>query len=455
MSVFEDSVWINQYIKSKECDIINVIRVNNIKSYLNTMEPHILKYFVDNSSELLKIALGNRVTDNIKDRQICKTILMTPIMSFSKAVVKSQGFLDTLTSFIYSDLVNDYFSASMFSRLFQFFVQDATASFMIDIDNCAGFLTALLSHINISPLSNLFLFLSDSSDIALVTIFEQSEIVSELVGQISDDSKGAVVLECLISIIVNSESDSHVFDIVLKQSCIEKVFQIGMSSTNKKVSSNAFNLLLQICSNDKAYPEEESSFSSVLSIMESHIPQICNFIMSSGSFLEPKFHCVELIAGLVLSYENSPACIEDTIKYLFNQMFLKPFHSFLHRSFITLFEAFYTVAEDSNKLIEECNMKNRIIQAFESKNETRASYWGYLYTLSNLLSENDTDDKAWEFFYASTILNIKKHIDSGYGGPVPKNPFLYLEDCEVLDEIEEDYEEDNVPNVFDDEEDPF
>ena len=108
-----------------------------------------------------------------------------------------------------------------------------------------------------------------------------------------------------------------------------------------------------------------------------------------------------------------------------------PNHSFLHRSFYTLFE---TIISVSNEILNLTYLKNKIIFLFNNKNKILASYWGYLITISELINEIDNNDFEWNVFFLNTIQPYLNKFIQPYGGKLPIETELSIQEEEEEEE---------------------
>ena len=144
--------------------------------------------------------------------------------------------------------------------------------------------------------------------------------------------------------------------------------------------------------------------------------------MKKGTpFLGNKDNAIRLLRTLLLHSESIPEIVFEYCEILFEQFFEKPAHSILHHSFISIFDTISTDAERCLKFIKSSNIKHRILEAFEKRDQINAAYWGILFDLSNKVEELDPskEEDDWQKFKESTIAKTQSIIINSYGGKLP------------------------------------
>ena len=271
--------------------------------------------------------------------------------------------------------------------------------------------------------ANLLNYLTEDGEPRILTFFEESAATEALLNSLSDnEERNIIIIKSIIRIIDLVDNDSPLLNPFNDNKNIEKLYIIGISSPNKALAGLAFKTILQLCS----YIEVDNSddvvpLSNILTFVNSKLDEICDFIVKDTVFLDVKFHCVEIVSGVSLTMDETPKCLFTVCEFLFNQVFLQPQHSFLHKSFLNLFEAIVNDTPEFAEFIDHCHMHERIVEAFSHRKETIANYWPYLFRLSEHIMDKGTCDQKWNDFIATTYTTMATIMNTDYGGPLPRD----------------------------------
>ena len=121
--------------------------------------------------------------------------------------------------------------------------------------------------------------------------------------------------------------------------------------------------------------------------------------------------------------QQYPKCVLDLTGTMFNNLFLFPFHTILHQSFMMLFDRIYIEDDLYFEFMTKNNIQHRIAEEWKKRDEQLASHWGFLLKISEKILEKEDNKnrlpktEEWNLFIIGPY-NEEKHIfDTNYGGP--------------------------------------
>ncbi|KAH0788012.1 hypothetical protein GPJ56_008113 [Histomonas meleagridis] len=136
------------------------------------------------------------------------------------------------------------------------------------------------------------------------------------------------------------------------------------------------------------------------------------------------------------------APIINTVVFMIDLFFEKPFLSFLHNSTLEIINTIYQYTDLFSDVMEKSNLGERILNVMDMKNQIMASYWGHLHQISELIDNYESQLKPqmvpkWENYFKNVYTPLEKIIQSNYGGQTPKpsnSPLALNPDFAVLQE---------------------
>ena len=135
-----------------------------------------------------------------------------------------------------------------------------------------------------------------------------------------------------------------------------------------------------------------------------------------GRFFANKTEAVTLVAVVCDLLDEYPAWVKALLMYLFDMVFAFPVHSILHTTFQLLFERFAKGSKDFELFMEESRMWERIVNAFETSDRTKANFWGLLHFISDLVDDATTQsDEQWDRFMGMCHATYVQIITDAYG----------------------------------------
>ena len=444
---------LSEKITNGEIDFRGVLTHPLVRDDFRRRDNNLLQFLQQNIPKLTNVALGIENIDYEYGQALCFSFIVSPIQMFTRILSSSSEFLTCMNNVLNLNAMTEK-SSSAFSRIFQFMVQCSGVQFLQDFPERTHIFEKLLKHHDLPPVRNLILFLTDNPDPAIYEFLRINNAVQLLINSLSgDETNNSTILKFLINIIYSCEDDTSILIPLTERYVLTRLFDMGFNSKSVDLSAAVFNTVLQLCSQIKDDEFDTSELKPVLDHVIENSQKLCDFVVSKQPFLEPHFHCVELLAGVAITSNEIPTNIIDTCGYLFNQVFEKPMHTFLHRSFLTLFDSILCDDEYIDFFIDNCNMHDRIVDSYEKKKQLNACYWPYLLTLTSMIQARGTVTDRWTNFLNTKYKGITDIINRQYGGPLPKEPDFFTDDDYLVEE--EDDWDDPLGNTSQDEEEEF
>lgn len=402
---------------------MQIIGDDNIKVALKRQVPRLFDFLIEHIDEIADIALGVKRTDVASAQSTCFSIIMAQIHSFTQLLVSNRVLLGRLNQYISSKDSIDAVGAAVFSRTLQFLIQFSNGAVLDKFPQRENLFAKILRHVQYSSVTNLVIFMTDDGRKNIITFLEDNKATEVLLGMIGDNhSINEKVFMFLANIVANVDLDSQLLSPFEVPETMEKILSIGLTCGNTHVSSRVFNLLFEVSTQCSCEEEEDTDplYDTVFRFLISKVSDICKFIMSNKPFLSDKASAVELINMIFTSPGNIPECIISLCEFLFNQLFEKPANTFLHRSFLSVFDVILMNGAKVSDVIKRCDMKNRLIDVYGRREDLHASYWGVLYALVCRIADKTGDQTGeWDEFLKVTMFPIKQKLDAQYGGPLP------------------------------------
>ena len=383
------------------------------------------QYLLDHMKELANVALGIEQSRFHMGQQVCFSIITsTSPPSFNKILATNQTFIQCLHDALFNQADFEGKKAAAFTRIFQHMLKTNNQCYIMDFPDKEKLFQRFVELIKYPAFANLLNYLTEVGEPRVLTFFEESGATETLLNAIGDnDEMNVILIKSIIRIIDLVDNDSPILNPFNDNKNIEKLYNIGISSQNKALAGVAFKTILQLCSyiEEGENPDDVVPLSNILTFVQSKLDEICNFIVRDTVFLDVKFHCVEIVSGVSLMMDETPKCLFTVCEFLFNQLFLQPQHSFLHKSFLNLFEAIVNDTPEFAQFIDQCKMHERIVDAFAHRKEMIANYWPYLFRLSEHIMDKGTCDQNWKDFIATTYTGMATIMNTDYGGPLPRD----------------------------------
>ena len=399
--------------------LVDVIQCESFKKEFIKQDHTLINFLLKNSTELTKIALGLIKTESNNSQLICYSILISQTPVFLPSFSKNLQFLQVLNNYLFSNLIENNRITSTFTRIFQFYIHYTSGQFLNYFPNSNLLLNRLFELLHITPIILLIQYLTSQRELNILTFLNNNNLINLILQNINNNYKLSNNLIFLQNYIESSDPNSFSLKLIQNNEFLNKIFNIGLESNIEIISSLSFKIILNLCSlSDDIEEENNSPFLFVLDFIYLNLSLIINYILNQKPFLESKRKLIEIITGLILFKQEVPNNIYNLVEFLFNQMFLNPYHTFLHKSFLILFEAIESITHDIEILANNCNMRERIINVFNNKKNINASYWIYLISICDYLSL--TNDNNWKNFINNIINPLNNITKLNYGGPLPK-----------------------------------
>ena len=418
---------LSRLIQSGSITFDELIVHEKLKEDFRRQDQILHNFLLHHAEELTNTALGFRNAGNEIAQGISFQLILSQIQSFSRKLAQTPKFLETMHDAIFQHETFEGKTGPAFSRIFQFMVQSSLAPFLSSFPEKEKLFRELVKMYKVPAIANLLVYLTDNTDTRVTNFLEENNAIQVLIEKMNgDEENDSVMVKFILNIIVSIEPDSPILSPLLNPSLIERFFNIGIKSNNSKLAGNSLNILIQLISrfDEDTSGVDHTLMQTTLQFVTSHIPEICEFIKSDKPFLAPKFNSTELLAAAVIMLSAIPEDIWDVLEYLWFGIFEHPAHSFLHRSFLTLFESILGDSPDIDTFIDRVNMHNMIIDAYAKKKETIASYWPYLYTVADFISNKGKCNQEWRNFIHGQFAQITDIISKDYGGECPHEDFF-------------------------------
>lgn len=427
---------ISVMLESQACSLMDLLKESNIQTAIKKRIPNLAEYLAGNAGQLVDIALGAEKTSS-SIQYICFSILVTQVKSLTSLFLSSDIFLQHLNNFISNNKDIDENGATGFARIFKFVINQTNGEILNQWPERTKLFQNIVNHMDHIAIHYLLDDLTSDARKNIVAFLEDCNATTVLLSNVSNDlrkdKKLYLYLTNLISII---EIDSPLLSIFENKDKMDEIYNLALTTNDAQLSSQVFIFLDRLSEQIDYDIDEENAnqdlenqdplIESVIQLGKNKINQICEFLKKDTPFLGNKDNAIRLLRTLLLHSESIPEVVFEYGEILFEQFFEKPAHSILHHSFISLFDTISTDSERCLKFIKTLNIKNRILEAFEKRDQINAAYWGILFDLSNKVEElapsNEEDD--WEKFKESTIAKIQSIITSNYGGNLPTDSDL-------------------------------
>lgn len=429
---------ISSLLESPDCTLLQLVKDDGFLLGLKRQMPKLMDFVINHIEEFIQIALALTENDNPALQRTCFQAVVQAqtqsqaSQSFADRLIDSPQLLNFLNQFLLSDNFSKNSSAA-FQRIFQFLIQASEFELLPNFPESNTLFTKLLKHTNHTAILLLLEFITEKSGEALVSAFLESnkatEVLLNKIFQSTNEAQNEKLYLLLTNIILGIGQDSSLLSPFEDSTIMGKIFQKIVTNTCPHTAARAINFwyeLTAIFDNDEDL-SDDPLYDAVYGMILRKIPEICEFIGSSKPFLADKFMAVELINTLVVQKNEITQPFKDMIKKLFDQVLEYPAHTIMHRCFLSLFNTLIVQDETGClEIINEANMRQRIIAAFEQRNKIAASYWGILYNMSNKIidhfREQTESDANWTLFCNTVIYEMKETIARTYGGFVPPMP---------------------------------
>lgn len=422
---------ISVMLESQACSLMDLLKESNIQTAIKRRIPNLAEYLAGNVGQLVDIALGAEKT-NSSIQYMCFSIIVTQVKSLTSLLISSDIFLQHLNDFISNNKDIDENGATGFARIFKFVINQTNGEVLNQWPERTELFQRIVNHMDHIAIHYLLDDITSDARKTVVTFLEDCNATTVLLSNISNDlrkdKKLYLYLTNLISII---EIDSPLLSIFENTDKMNEIYDLAFTTTNAQLSSQIFIFLDRLTEQIDYDIDDESSnqdsenqdplIDSVVQLGKGKINQICDFLKKDTPFLGNKDNAIRLLRTLLLHSESIPEIVFEYGEILFEQFFENPAHTILHHSFISLFDTISTDSERCIKFINSLNIKYKILEAFEKRDQINAAYWGILFDLSNKVEElvPSKEEDDWQKFKESTIAKIQSVISNSYGGKLP------------------------------------
>ena len=367
----------------------------------NLPKRKLIFFLFDKIADLIDLA-ANPASDH---RNTAFQIALALSKKFSNEVMASDKFTDHVVALLKCERL-DTPTSVVLSRMLGDVVVASNALFLVGLKDRALFFALLVKHIDSLPINTLLCSLASDHRRVMKSFFEAADATNVLLENMTG---GCVqcVLFLLTDLISCVEQGSSLFEPFGVRENVERVVAIAVSSTDDLLATHALRLLVAIYLHPGAKVEY---------IVE-RIPAICDIVMrEDGRFFANKTEAVTLVAVVCDLLDEYPACVKALVMYLFDKVFAFPVHSILHTTFKLLFERFAKGSKDFESFLEESRMRERIVNAFETSDRTKANFWGLLHFIADLADNATTQsDEQWDKFMGTCHATYLQTITDAYG----------------------------------------
>ena len=425
---------LSQLIKDGSITFDEVIVHDKLKDDFKRQDSTIHQYLLSHATELTNTALGLRNKGNELAQGISFQLIISQIQLFSRKLAQNQDFLNTMHNALFDNDTFEGKGGPAFARIFQFMIQSSLTPFLVSLPEKERFFSQLLKMRNVPAIANLLVFLTDNNDTRVVNFLEANNAVKVLIEKLSgDEDNDETIVRYIHNIVSSVDHDSPVLDPLSDNSFISRLFSIGTTAKNEKLAACALGIMDQLVSSfadDSTDGIDKGLMQNTLRFITGHVKELCEFIKKEGIFLKSKFNAIGLLSAGVIVLTSIPPEVWDVLEYLWNNVFVFPSHTFLHRSFLTLFESMLSDSPDIDAFVDRLNMHHSIVDAYSKRKEKIASYWSCLYTVADFISERGTCDDEWKSFINGVFTDITSIVSKSYGGPTPREDFFDTSDSD-------------------------
>jgi hypothetical protein len=410
---------ISALLNNPNCPLLRVIKEDNFRQALRLPLPGLNEFLTARIDEIADIALELTQTNFSGAQSICFSLVTTEFShSLTSALASNPLLLAKLSDFISSKSEIEPAGVARFCRIMQFLMQNSS-SILDRFPDRETLFENIAKFVHLAAASH-FLALLVDLDGKVIGFLEDNRATDVLLAALCDDVVvNRRVLELLSDIVGSADLDSSLLVPFESSDVVQRIFEYAITNEDAQVSARAFELLGGLANQCEDCDDADGDplCETVVRFLMAKVGEICEFIGSGKRFLGNKSSAVSLICDLVK--EKVPDAVIGLGVRLVGQMFANPTNSFLHRGLQSLFDE---IARDDERLrifCAESNIRRRILEAFASRHQVHAAYWGALFSFARAIGEKEEHDDEWKVFLGTTINVMENVIGCPFGGPKP------------------------------------
>jgi len=420
---------LKELILSGNCTFIEVIKHDNLKNDFRKQDRTLISFLLSHTRELVETALGISESDFKMAQLISFSLIVSQAPEFSPYLYKDPVFIEVIhkTLFFKEELVGKM--AAALSRILQFVVHFTSGCFLEGLPDKDNLISRLLELSHIPSISNFLHYLSGNRDesVVLFHIFHKSLTI--LFQSINNPKLTHVILSSILNVVEKMEYSPSPIHESFTLEYLEILVGIILSSNDPYSISTSLKIILFIVGNFEDQEEEDFNnyYIKFFEILNRKSPDFCRMVISSqNDFQNYHYKLVEVLSFLVVHFQFVPQDVFEVAQHLFYQMFVLPKHTFLHRAFLNLFESMHATSLSIEPFIQQCHVRERIVEVFSRKKSINASYWAFLLSIADYLTDEISEE--WKNFKCGIYTCISQKSKSSYGGPLPKENIFESDD---------------------------
>ena len=397
-----------------------LLKEENFLNALGQQLPNISNFVASHVKELIEVAIGlEKPTEGIESKRYLLA-LVSHNTQLTDSFSNNEEIVNFLANSIHSQIdYNSYF------RILQYAIE--SGDFLNKIENPAAFFNALVDQIQNSSVFNFLITLCTKRIQPSIDWLTSVEADKVLLSRMYSEEQ--TVSSCLV--LLNKILDNTETNPLIKRICTLEnynlIFDTGIDAPTAKIAQLSFRLLIQIINRSEettTAPDQVSVFESIMDKLDSTCSKLCEYVLRDTDFLGDKFAAIELIKSIVDTQKIEPI-VFDVAKFLFELFFKQPTNTFLHRSFLKLFQSILSLPSGYKEFIEKEQIIEKIIYEHENQTYITATFHGFLIQMATSISacscsEEIKAPKGWKNFIDKVVLPTRKRYNTNYGGRVPR-----------------------------------
>ena len=372
-------------------------------------------FLINHVKDFISIAIGEKANATLDEITISLQILIAPSKSFAEFLSQQAFIFNHICNVIFSDNAKsiDFSFIINAVRILTFMINRSHGSILDEIEDSSKFLY------NVLTMNTHFIFddliqeiESQNKEIILKWIikFDLPNIIESIL--INPDltpfhNRTIIFFQYVLTILKGNPT--YISKLKTKI-IVDSLFKIAFHSFN----SNCLKCFLWFLKNSYCENEENNLLSAIAENLND-LFDVFTIFHNNSSFNSIHYYSLLILSHFIQIVHFNQPIIFELASSLLNQFVNQETNSFLHISYVEYFKQISMFDKEFCEFVNSNDLINLIPLLFSKRKEVFASYWGHLYTISeiinvrvkNRLIEAEAD---WLNFTRSTLVPMRTKI---------------------------------------------
>lgn len=414
---FKDKVY--KDIQYDRCLLSDLIEMPNIVEAINMDYSDLTDFLGKNVKELVESSL-NLNKDLKRELQFrYYSVLSIYSLKHPENVCNNSFFVDILQKSL-TDVNTNGFDFFIASGILLSIIMSGNEASIQRIANDSRIFETMIGNIDRIEVYEILFVLTSTKSNTIVDFLCNIDFCTILINNI-EKSHSIRMISILGNITSNSSINISILNVIFKSlgiffGLLDKSDDISIDEAIFKFLHRFYSQLdvIRSCYCDSDSYTVQTFISDAESCFQTNFDKLVSYLTSDKKFGRNKGNLLDLIRAIIQRCSTGFGFLNIINDYLFEQMFSNPYLTFLHNHFLNILKLSVKIGFCIDEFSARNNVKQRIAECLNNKENVSASYWIHLHEISELIIENTNAYLSFEIGENVTEPDEIKCLSSDY-----------------------------------------